>query len=129
MSLKNHLLFTISLARCLKKPVQVKLTFPSARPKMMFCCSGGHIKQVTGLYDCQKDSLKFKVTFLVSFNNKVLLLVGRKHSHHYTFPTCWTCSHLCGFWNGHLQDCRQVNDEFPTLLQTKFAQWSLLEDK
>ena len=27
-----------------------QLTFPSAKPKTMFCCSGGHIKQVTGLY-------------------------------------------------------------------------------
>ena len=31
-----------------------QLTFPSAKPKTMFCCSGGHIKQVTGLYQEKK---------------------------------------------------------------------------
>ena len=68
----------------------------------MFCCSGGHIKQVTGLYQkCQKDSLKFKITFLVSFNNKVLLLVGRKHSHHYTlFPLTEVAPISVGFEMG-----------------------------
>ena len=37
--------------------------------------------------------------------------MGRKHSHHYTFPTRWSCSHFCGFWNGLLQDSRQVADK------------------
>ena len=81
----------------------------------MFCCSGGHIKQVTGLYQkCQKDSLKFKITCLVSFNNKVLLLVGRKHSHHYTlFPLTEVAPISVGFEMGFskildkLQTCKQ----------------------